>query len=148
MRLFSQKAFLLVLVSSIGCDSTTAPPSVSGYFVLQTINSRALPTFLAATPGNTATIVSSTLTLNTAGKAVVTEHRQDIFQGDGTYSTTLDYRIHGTQIEIGSFSPCPINALCAANWIGTFTPGGLSLSINPASVDFQIVYEYRAFGAD
>lgn len=143
MQLPRQKALLLALISSLACHTATAPAGAAAHFELKAINGRPLPTYLAATPGSTATILSSSLFLTTAGKAVMIEHRQDTFQGEGTYTTTFDYRIHGTQIEIGSFKPCPINAICAANRIGTITPGGLSLVINPVS-DGQIVYEYRS----
>ena len=148
MRLSRQKALLLALVSSIACHSTTDPATVSAFFVLKTINGRPLPTYLAATPGPTATIIYSALTLDNAGKAVMTEHRQDLLQGDATYTNTFDYRIQGDQIEIGSFEPCPINANCVANRIGTISRGHLSLVINPAFIDGKIVYEYQLIGND
>ena len=142
MRLSCQKAFLL-LFATIACHNSTGPRTVSAQFALQTIDGRQLPTYLAATPGPTATIFWSTLTLDQSGKAVMTEHRRvDPFSTEGTYTNTLDYRIQGFQIEIGSFEPCPINASCAANMVGTIVGSTLRLLINPGS-SFPITYEYR-----
>jgi hypothetical protein len=147
MRLSRQKAVLLVLVAGVACSDAIGPDTVSAFFSLQTINGRALPTFLAETPGPSTTIISSVLTLYKSGKAVRIEHRDEMFRGDVTDTTTYDYRIQGNQIEIGSFH-CPIDAICAANMTGTISPLGLNLLINPTSIDFHIIYEYRGFGAD
>ena len=148
MQLSRQKSLLLVLLSTFACHDTTAPETVSAYFVLQTINGRALPTFLSATPGPTTTIISSSLMLDKTGKAVTIEHREDTFQGEGTYTTTYHYTIHDNQIEIGPFSPCLDTTMCPGNLIGTISPSGLTLIINPISPDFQIVYQYRSLGLD
>jgi hypothetical protein len=88
MRLSCQKAFLILLVSTIACRDSTAPPErVSASFVLQSVSG---PTFTAS----------------------------------------LDYRLHGDQIEIGSFTPCGPGDLCAANATGTLSNGTLTLN-NP-----------------
>jgi len=115
---------------------------VSANYALQAINGRQLPTYLASTPGPTATIYWSTLTLDQSGKAVMTEHRVDTFSPEATYTTTFDYRITGFQIEIGSFQPCPSNASCLANMKGTVIGSTVNLLINPGS-DFPINYEYH-----
>jgi hypothetical protein len=146
MRLSCQKAFIFVLVATIGCGDTTAPIKVPAQFDLVNINGRQLPTYLAATPGLTATILWASLTLDRAGKAEMTEHRRVEGPGiltEATYTNTFDYRIHGDKIEIGSFEPCPINAICAPNMIGTISNSGLSLIINPTSIDFRVTYGYR-----
>ena len=146
MRVSRQRVFLLVLALTIACHDTTGPQTVSAHFVLENINGRPLPTYLSATPGPTATILSATLTLDKLGKAVMTELRQDVLQGEATYTSTFDYRIHGNQIEIGSFEPCPINAICAGNIMGTISIGGLSLVMVSFSIDGPIIYEYRIAG--
>jgi hypothetical protein len=147
MRLSRQKALLLILVSSAACSGATGPETVAAFFELKSINGRPLPTYLAATPGPSRTVISSNLTLYKSGKAVMVEHRDDMFTGEGTYTTNYNYRIQGNQIVVGTFQ-CPINADCASYMKGTISPLSLNLVINPASVDFQIVYEYRGFGAD
>jgi len=149
MRLFCQKALLLVLGSTIACHDSTGPVAVPAYFVLQGINGRQLPTYFSAQ--SNITILSASLGLDGTGKAKMTELRREVVQGIPTetlYTSTLDYRIHGDHIEIGSFEPCPINAICAANLVGTISNGVLSLTIVQISIDGSIVYEYRRMGAD
>ena len=106
MRLSRQKVFLLLLVSGIACSDSTGPETVSAFFTLQTIDGRALPTYIAATPGPTSTIISSSLNLDKTGKAAVIEHRDETFRGDVTDTTTYEYRLHGAQIEITSPIVC------------------------------------------
>jgi len=142
MRLPCQKALFLI-ISTIACHNSTGPRTIDAQYALQTINDRQLPTYLAPTPGPTATIFWSTLTLDKAGKAVMAEHRRvEPPLTEGTYTYTYDYRINGNLIEIGSFQPCPANANCAPNRVGTIFGSTLRLSINPGS-QFHIVYEYR-----
>ena len=143
MRLLSQKVALLVIFSCIACHDAAGPVTVSAEYRLDNIDGRPVPTYLAATPGPTATIISSILTLNSAGKAVITEHRSDTFAGERTYTNTYDYRIDGDQIEIGSFKLCAPNAICVPNRIGTISSDGLNLVINPESELQIITYNYR-----
>ena len=142
MHLSCQKVSLLILVSTIACHDPAGPATVSANFVLTAINGRPLPTYLAATPGPTTTIISSILTLDKAGKGVMTEHRDDMFLGEGTYTYTFDYKIRGLQIETGPSDACPINSNCLGVRTGMIFNGRLNLVINPDS-DLRIVYEYR-----
>ena len=143
MRLSCQKAFLLLLVSTIGCHDSTAPLALPAQFNLENINGRQLPTYFSPTPGLTPTIVWASLTLDNAGKAVMIEHRLAFDGTETTITNTLDYRIKGNQIEIGSFEPCAPNANCAANFIGTISGEALSLIIVQISIDGSITYNYR-----
>ena len=141
MRLSRRKAFLLLLVSSIACSDSTGPQTVSAVFRLQTIDGRALPTYIAATPGPSVTVISSSLILDKAGSAVVIEHRNEMLRGDVTDTTTYGYTIHGNRIEMGmvclAITTCPLRT-------GTISLFGLSLVINPTSPDSHIVYNYRS----
>ena len=74
MRLSCQKVSLLLFASIIACHDPTGPSTISAHFVLQSINGRPLPTYLAATPGPTTTIISSDLTLDKAGNGPYTQH--------------------------------------------------------------------------
>jgi hypothetical protein len=145
MRLSRQKAFLLLLVSSIACSDSTGPETVSAFFTLRTIDGRALPTYVATTPGPTSTIISSTLKFDKTGSAVIVEHRDDMFRGDVTDTTTYGYSIHGNQIEMGSIcvaiTTCPFRT-------GTLSLLGLSVVINPSSPDSHIVYQYLKLALD
>jgi hypothetical protein len=150
MRLFCQKALLLVLASTVAChDSSTAPVPVPSYFVLKAINGRQLPTYFVSQ--SNITILSASLGLDGAGKAKMSEIRREIVQGipsETLYTSTYDYRINGDQIEIGTFGPCNDVMICAGNLIGTITNGVLSLTIMPYSTDGSIVYEYHRMGLD
>jgi hypothetical protein len=145
MRLSCQKALLMVLISSVGCHEVTSPVAVTAFYMLITIDGRALPTFLSPIP-ESPTVLSSSLTLDNAGKAVIVEHRQDMFQGDTTFRNTYDYTINGNEIVIGSSQACPPGAICAASFVGTISNGHLSLVINPASINGRIVYDYLHIG--
>jgi len=142
MRLSCQKISLLVFASAIACHSSTGPGTISAHFVLQSINGRPLPTYLATTPGPSTTIFSSTLILDKAGNAVTTEHRDDMFVGERTYTSTTTYTIRGFQIEIRA-EPCLAYPNCVGDRVGMILNDRLNLIINPRS-DFQIIYEYRA----
>ena len=144
MRLSCQKAFLVLLVSTIGCHNTTAPERISAGFVLQSVNGQPLPAVLFSDATRTLTVVSSILTLTMDGHAFIGESYRQDSQGivtQPTFVATLDYRLHGDQIEIGSFTPCPPNALCAANATGTLANGTLTLN-NPLPAPNKI-YFYR-----
>jgi hypothetical protein len=149
MRLFSQKLALLIIVAAFACRDTGGPSSGStlyARFVLENIDGRPVPTYLAATPGPTATIFSSTLTLDKEGRAVMTEHRRIDFPGtqpEGTYTSTFTYVLHGNRIEMAPLPPCPAAAICDVGPVGTISSDGLSLVINPTSDGVRITYNYR-----
>jgi hypothetical protein len=138
MNLSRPKIFLVVLVSTLACHNTAGPPTLPAEFVLDNINGRPLPTYLAPTPGPTATIFSASLALDGSGRAVMTEHRQDMLQGDRSSTNTLDYRINGNTIELGCFHPTPANLLCPA-YGGTISSETLRLTIAPSQ---PIIYNY------
>ena len=149
MRLLCQKGFLLVLVSGIACSDSTGPQTISAFFSLQSIDGRALPTFIAETPGPTATIISSSLILDKAGNAVRIEHRNEMLRGDVTDTTTYQYQMHGTQIEILLPVAClAIDSCPPFEWTGTISPFGLSLVINPYTPESHIDYAYRRVASD
>lgn len=141
MRLFCQKVSLLVFALIIACHEPTGPTAISAHFVLQSIDGRSLPTYLAATPGPTATILSSSLTLDKTGKAVIAEHRDDMWIGERTYTNSTTYTIRGSKLEIHG-QACLAYPDCIGDRIGSIINDRLNLIINPES-DFQIVYEYR-----
>jgi hypothetical protein len=149
VRLLRKKAFFLLLVSGIACTDSTGPQTISAFFILQSIDGRALPTFIAQTPGPTTTIISSSLFLDKTGNAVRIEHRNEMLRGDVTDTTTYQYTMHGAQIEI--FLPVACLAIYSCppfEWTGKISPFALSLVINPYSTDSHIVYQYRTIGLD
>jgi hypothetical protein len=142
MRLSCQKAFLLLAVSLLACRDTTAntamPPRL---FILNDINGRALPTYLATTPGLTPTIVSGTLTLDRSGHASMTEHRIE-FNGVETSNTAnYTYKITGETVQFEMVGYCPGAVMCAGPPTGTISPDGLTLTIDLFGSN-AIFYDY------
>jgi hypothetical protein len=142
MRLFRQPAFILLFAATIGCSDTTAPVKIPTQFVLENINGRQLPTYLSATPGLTPTILWASLTLEEAGKAVMTEHRREFDGTETTITNNFDYKIHGNAFEVGFFGTCPPNANCFGTYKGTISAQALSLTIAALSIDGSIIYNY------
>ena len=74
--------------------------------------------------------MADTIALDDAGGPRVSEVVRvtaSIYGPDTTYRSTgtLGYGItNGNRIEIGSFSPCPANAICTANDKGRIVQGG------------------------
>jgi hypothetical protein len=131
MRLSCQKAFLVLLVSTIGCHDTTAPERISTGFVLQSVSGQPLPAVLFSDATSSRTVISSTLILTMDGHAFMGESYRDDSQGivtQPTFVATLDYRLHGEQIEIGTFTPCPMGSFCLENATGTLSNGTLTLN--------------------
>ena len=152
MHLFSEKVAVLLIASSIACHEATGPIDgpVSGRYVLETIDGRPLPTFIAVIPAGGTTVFSSSVTLDKAGKAVIIEHRHSDFLGENrewTDTSTFDYRIHDGLIEIGSFSSCPINTECAPSRTGTISGAELNLVFGRIN-DLKIMGRYRATSDD
>jgi hypothetical protein len=141
MRLSCQKVSLVAFALIIACNDPAGPTAVSAHFALQSINGRPLPTYLAATPGPTATILSSSLTLDNTGKAVIVEHRDDMWIGERTYTSTTTYTLRGSRLEIDG-QACLAYPECIGDRVGSILNDRLYLTINPET-DFPIVYEYH-----
>jgi hypothetical protein len=144
MRLSRQKCLFPVLIASIACSSSTGPETVSAHFMLVAIDGRPLPTYIATTPGPSATIISSSLTLDKTGNAVVIEHRNEMLRGDVTDTTSYQYQLRGAKIDMARPIFCVAITTCPSLLSGTISPFGLSLVINAASIDPHIVFQYRS----
>jgi hypothetical protein len=162
MRLICQKVCLLVMGSSIACRNSTVPEvrdeglgeqisageQASSRYVLETIDGRPLPTYIAIIPAGVTTVFSSSVTLDKAGKAVIVEHKRSGFGGrdiESTDTSTFDYRIHDGRIEIGSFGSCATDRECAPARTGTISVAELNLVVFRIN-DFEIIGRYRAAG--
>jgi hypothetical protein len=141
MRLSCQKAFIPVIVLTLACGDSTAPPSLApSAYSLETIGGRPLPAHIQASEGDTITVVASTLIFDGAGNATFTEHIRYVHPnsppGEATY--TVGYKYHIERGVIGNYlafeySPlCPPNALCAEPPTGMIVGTQLILSFgNP-----------------
>jgi hypothetical protein len=131
MRLSRRTLGFIAFPLALACRDTTAPQRISAGFVLQSINGQPLPAVLFSDATSTRTVVSSILTLTMDGHAFIGESYRDDFQGIvtmPTFTATFDYRLHGDQIEIGSFTPCPFGSFCLPNATGTLSNGTLTLN--------------------
>ena len=138
MHVFRKTAVLVAIVSTFACHDAAGPPPLPADFVLDNINGRSVPTYWMPIP-ESPTVISSTLHLDGAGNATLTEHRvQMTAPGDFTATSTFTYTISGNQIAFGY--SCPPNAQCVAPPRGIISGSHLSLDMSGGSG--AIVYNY------
>jgi hypothetical protein len=147
MRLSCKKVlFLLGIALTTSCHDSTAPSNtINAQFELKNVNGSALPSSLLVSPQESVTVYWSTIYLNKQGKAVLSEHKRYVYQGvatELTYTNNFDYRVSGNRIEIGSFRPCPANAVCTGNFTGTIDGANLALTVGHLTPTTDIVYFY------
>jgi len=142
MHLTGQKSLFLAVVFAFACTDSSGPGAVTARFELNDINGRPLPTYPAATPGLTPTILSSTLIFDQTGQATITEHRTEWNGIDATVVTKYTYRISDNEILFSYLIPCPPNANCIAPPKGTFLLNRLSLEMGHLD-SLVILYNYR-----
>jgi len=117
----------------MACTDSTAPSRLaSGLYVLESVNNQGVPAIVIAGQADTSFMLSATLTLDGAGNAVRVEHWRYVYPPnhleEGTFTANAEYRITGDDITVGSFQPCPANALCEGNKVGKFTSTTLTLA--------------------
>jgi hypothetical protein len=145
MRLSCLKALLPVVALTMACHESTAPPRmVSGVYLLESVNGQPVPAIVVAGQADTNFVLSATVTLDPAGNAVTAEHWRYVYQPnqteEGTLTLRLEYRITDHSITIGSFQPCPANAMCIGNRVGKLIGTTLTLAYeNPTAP----LYLYR-----
>lgn len=142
MRLSCLKVLLPGLALTIACTESTAPRITSGVFVLESVNGQGVPAIVIASQTDTSFMLSATLTLDGAGRAVRSEHWRHVYQSnqveEGTFTANVEYRITGDNITVGSFQPCPADALCEGNKVGKYTSTTFTLAYvnNPTAAVF------------
>jgi len=141
MRLFRWTSLALVTCIVAACTNSTGPKTVAAQFVLHDIDGRLLPTYPAATPGLTPTILDGTITLDPSGNATIFEHRTEWNGVDATYTTPYKYEIKGSVVEFSRLEPCPPDAICSAPPQGklSLVSGGMSVNMGGS---FPIIYNY------
>ena len=150
MRLSCKKALVLVAAVTVACDESTGPSqTLSRLYILETINGRPVPAFVHVGQADTSFVLSATLTLDDAGNAVRVERWRYVYQPnrteEGTFTGHMKYRINGDNITVGSFTPCPPNALCEGNKVGKVTSTTLTLAYeNPTAP----IFLYRRASTD
>jgi hypothetical protein len=119
-----KKAFLFAGALTMACyESTAPPPFAANVYLLESIDGRPLPASIVAEPGDTISIIWSTLSLTGAGNAVLVERLRIVHPNTPptqlTQTNTYVYHVTGHSILGDDLTfdyspPCPINALCAA----------------------------------
>ena len=145
MRVSCKEAFVFTTALTMACSDPTQPPErVSQDFLLESINGQPLPAVVNAGPDDTTRILSGTIRFDLAGNAFSAEHWRRVYPVNRTDENTLsllqEYRITDGDIVVGSFTPCPPNALCIGNKIGMITESTLTLSYDYPNAP---VYFYR-----
>jgi hypothetical protein len=143
MRLSCLRTLLPIVALTMACSNSTVPARLaSGLYVLESVNGQAVPAIVIASQTDTSFMLSATLALDGAGNAVRIEHWRYVYQPshaeEGTFTANAVYRISGDNITVGSFQPCPANALCEGNKVGKYTSTTLTLAYanNPAAPVF------------
>ena len=150
MRLLCRLSFVGTLVAAIACYDGTSPSTLPAYryFVLESVDQRAIPTIISAGAGDTTQVLWSTVTLDSAGRAVTINHLSHVYLQYPSEESTLvwqqAYRMKGDSIEIGSFKPCPGTVMCAGNLHGKLVDSTLTIaeSYNPYPTN-PIIYTYH-----
>ncbi|HJQ52952.1 MAG TPA: hypothetical protein VJ825_03805 [Gemmatimonadaceae bacterium] len=142
MNLSCKTILLATLASALACSDSTGPKTVEAQFVLHDIGGRLLPTYPAATPGLTPTILDGTVTLYSSGQATIFEHRTEWNGVDATYTTPYTYKIRNNVVEFAPLTPCPPAAICAGPPAGTLSLTLGRMSLNMGGAEFPIIYNY------
>jgi len=150
MHLSRQNLCFIMLCVTLGCRDAIepSPATVSGLFVLQSVDGRTLPTIISAGAGDTTQVLWSTVTLDSTGQAVTVNHISHAYLQSGseenTYTLRQQYRLKGDSIEIGGFGGCPPGADCAGNIHGKITGSTLAIAefYNPYPTN-PIIYIYN-----
>jgi hypothetical protein len=137
---------LFSLVASACRETTAGPTPTPGQFLLESIGGLPLPHTVDRGGGDRLTIFWATLTLEPDGDAITATHWRVTYPGyteEQTSTSRQEYRIRGDTIIIGSFRPCPINAICMANREGLLNDSILLLAEAELPGPTSTLYFYR-----
>jgi hypothetical protein len=126
---------LVVLISACRAEDTVSPNSLLGTYFLEQANSAPLPLLLSASAPWRYSLVAESLTFDGDGRVARARIIREENSATGKISTItsslgLQYRVGRRTVEIGSFTPCPANALCVGNDTGVVTGETISLVSN------------------
>ena len=134
-RLTLLAAASLAVAASCADDHPLAPAEIAGrVYVLERSGDLRPPILLSGTVGDTTQLVLESLEFGPPPRVTRSATYRYRIGSDAprieTYRGDMEYRIVGSQVEIGSFVPCPPNALsdCAPNLVGTISADALVLA--------------------
>lgn len=140
MKLWCQKAFLILAVSAIGCSDPSGPRSVAGVYLLESVNDQPLPAPLGE---NAISVIYGSVILTEDANATTVERRRDARQNVPTEFTLVSnyrYQLDGRWIDF--IFDCPPHANCITIE-GMITDDVLTIAIGGFAASFLTVYKYR-----
>jgi hypothetical protein len=126
---------LVFVVSACRADDTLSPSSLAGTYVLERANASPLPLLLSASSPWRYTLLAESLTFHGGGQVIRARTIREENSATGVIKTipasfNQEFRMRYRTVEIGSFTPCPPNALCVGNDTGVVTGETISLVSN------------------
>lgn len=129
-----QQIHLLGVLGALTCGAVAAcnraPVEsflpLSGTYVLQRANHAPLPLLLSSSAYGRYELLAETLLFEPGGKVLRERSIRRTHSSVGrdttyTHRNQQEYRLRGQRLEIGAFQPCPPNANCVGNDVGTVT---------------------------
>lgn len=139
MRFFRQtvRTILVTILAGLftGCgfESLSPVPSLfDGTYALYAVNGSALPATVAQGDGEHYILLADTLRFSSAGtvtRVVVYRHLSASLPRDSVYRMDIvfDYEVEGTNLAVGFFRPCPLNASCIGTEEGVITESRMTI---------------------
>jgi len=143
---------LLVLLALAACDTfaTSASNRLTGSYELVRVGGESVPVEVWRGYGVSGVLESERLEFSADGSVIRSNRFVETDLGTGTenvidHTWEMEYRRNGRSIEIGRFTPCPPNALCVPNDVGTVRDGRLELESSywTSGGRTQLVYMLR-----
>src|SRR4051812_5830027 len=105
MQLFRRNSFILALVIPLACDGgSTSPPPPDATYILLTVGGKTPPVVTNAQPGDTITLLGSSIQLFEPATFSLVQRIRFAHTGNPatttTYTTNYSYRIIGDSIAL------------------------------------------------
>lgn len=127
------------------CSEPLSTVDLKGDYSLSQVDGKPLPALIWTSGEQRFLVTGESLSFD--GHGTVTRATGERFENTTTGAVrtevvrrTAHYRIMNSTIEIGSFTPCPVDAICVANDIGSFSKQQISLTVHLSGTPQQFVY--------
>lgn len=126
---------LVFLISACRAEDTVSPSSLVGTYVLERANAAPLPLLLRADAPWRSSLLAESFTFDSDGRVIRARTIREENSATGVIRTipsslNQEFRVGHRTVEIGSFTPCPPNALCVSNDTGVVMGETISLVSN------------------
>jgi hypothetical protein len=127
------------------CSEPTSTLDLQGDFYLSQVDSRPLPALIWTSADERFLVTAESLSFD--GHGTVTRTTAERFENTHTgavrselITRTAQYKVTNSSLEIGSFTPCPADAICVGNDIGSFSKEQISLTVHLSGKPQDFVY--------